>query len=87
MIIGKTKMCCVGKCDKEAVKHDGFLLKSRDAVSAGFCEHHWFLIQCPNFRGIKNCFGVFDKGLGLVEKRSPLTDDDSWVHDVEMGCR
>ncbi len=66
LIIGKTKMCVVNKCEKEAVKYDGFLLKSRDAVSAGFCEHHWFLIQCPNFRGIKNCFGIFNKNLGIL---------------------
>ncbi len=63
---GKTKICVVGGCDKDAVHYDGILVKSRDAVSAGFCEHHWFITQCPNTFGIKNCYGVFDKSLGLL---------------------
>jgi hypothetical protein len=64
-IQGKTEKCIVGNCGKDAVHHDGVLLKSRDVVIAGFCEHHWFITKCPNFKGIKNCYGIFYKGLGI----------------------
>ena len=65
LIVGKTDICIVRNCGKQAIKWDGFLVKSRDAVSAGFCEHHWFHTQCPNFGGIKNCYGTYDKSLNI----------------------
>lgn len=61
--IGKTKKCCVSGCNKDASKWDGFLLKSRDKISAGFCEHHWMITVCPNAFNKKGCFGIFHKGL------------------------
>lgn len=64
-IIGVTVNCIVGGCGKVATNFDGFVLKSRDAVRAGFCEHHWFITKCPNFKGIKNCYGIFNKQLGI----------------------
>jgi hypothetical protein len=64
--IGKTKKYCVGKCDKGAVKWDGFLLKSRDKVEAGFCEHHWMITLCPNSYNKKGCFGIYNKQLEVI---------------------
>ena len=64
-IEGKTEKCIVAHCGKEAIHWDGIVLKSRDAVSAGFCDFHWFITQCPNSFGIKGCFGVYSKDLGI----------------------
>jgi len=65
--IGKTEKCIVGKCDKPAKYWDekGFVLKSRDKVQAGFCEHHWFITNCPNSFNMKGCFGLYNKNIGI----------------------
>ncbi len=61
----KTKFCVHGDCHKEAVIWIGYLVKSRDKVSAGFCDEH-SSTECRNVFGKKGCHGLYDKSLQLV---------------------
>lgn len=55
----KTKYCCFGSCGKEATTWIGYLIKSRDRVSAGFCDEH---------NAVEKKFhGYYDKTFQLVD--------------------
>lgn len=79
-IEGITQKCIVSGCNKEANHYDGILLKSRDAVSAGFCDNHWYITKCPNLFGIKYCYGIFDKSMGLITKKQKINETKANKH-------
>ncbi len=59
---GKTEMCCKGGCTQKAVLWDGFLLKSRDSVMAGWCSGHFVNVFNAPASGL---IGVYNKNLGI----------------------
>ena len=62
-VVGYTDLCC--KCERKASWYDGhYLLKSRDAVGAGFCNLHRIKDEA------KLIIGVYDDGFGLVSNKS-----------------
>lgn len=61
----KTLRCIVYGCRNLAVDHAGFVIKSRDRVSAGFCENH-LDVPCPNAFGKRDCYGLYDKAIGIL---------------------
>jgi hypothetical protein len=60
----KTERCCV--CEKIATSWNGFLLKSRERIIAGFCFDHKN-IPCQNLFGRTGCYGIYHKGLGEIK--------------------
>ena len=62
MEIGKTKYCIAKDCNRQATVWRGKLIKSRDYVSAGFCEEHDGM-PCPNLFGKKDVYGLYNKEL------------------------
>lgn len=67
-IYGRTEYCCV--CYKIAVHYNGWLIKSRDAVVAGFCDEH--APTEPNLKGTygqHNYRGIYNKEMGFTTKK------------------
>ncbi len=59
-IYGKTKNCC--KCYKLATNWNGWLIKSRDGVEAGFCDEH-----IPDKNDKKKLRGIYNKQMEVIE--------------------
>lgn len=62
----KTDKCIVGSCTQKAVRWEGFLIRSRGEIEAGFCSGHSGQPgqpKCPNHIR-KGCWGIYDKSLG-----------------------
>lgn len=71
-IFGRTEFCC--KCYGIATNWNGWLIKSRDGVVAGFCEEH--KPEAPNIKttyGSHNLRGIYDKKMGFKEKKTQNT--------------
>jgi len=73
MNFSKTQKCIVDKCEADAVSWNGFLIKSRDKIDAGFCNIHMDDTKCHNAFGKKDCYGIYNKNLGEIENQSSLS--------------
>ncbi len=62
----KTKYCIYKGCSREATIWRGKLIKSRDFVSAGFCEEHQEK-KCINLFGKYGVHGIYDKSIQLID--------------------
>jgi len=60
-IYGRTEYCCV--CYKIAVHYNGWLIKSRDAVVAGFCDEH-----APTEPNLKGTYGSTITEVSIIKK-------------------
>ena len=58
-IFGKTKNCCI--CYKKATVWNGWLIKSRDGIVAGFCEEHKPQEEKRNVYDKENLRGIYNK--------------------------
>ncbi len=95
----KTLNCIVKTCKNKAIFWNGFLLKSRDKVIAGFCEEHKNT-ECINAFKITNCFGIYDKTYDIpyqisiykieldkiISTFKKLTNSDSEVYCCAEYC-
>lgn len=61
-LYGRTTRCV--KCYAIATKWAGHLIKSRDAVKAGWCQSHY-----PGEKNDAVNFGVFNKNMEYTEKK------------------
>lgn len=79
----KTLRCIVYGCRNLAVTHAGFVIKSRDKVSAGFCDNH-LGIPCPNAFGKRDCYGLYDKAIGIIGDQKYIPDPPPVIEPYDL---